>query len=535
MTSKYTTHVNPRGQQIQTAQTNPVPGKSLVVNNAGGYVFQVNDWDRLDRFLILGSEGNTYYQTAEKLTKENAKTVAGLLETDGLRVVARVVEISDSGRAPKNDPAIFVLAMATSASDLTVRQAALAAIPKVCRTGTHLFHFAQAVEAFRGWGRGLRKAVANWYQEKTVDDLQYQVMKYKQRDGWSNRDLLRLSHPKTTDLTRNALYNWIVKSENVDLSTFEGLARLNASEKVLKSTNPEEAVQLIKEHNLPHEVVNKELLNSSVVWEALLQKMPMTAMIRNLGKMSSVGILHELSANEKVVLNVLGNAEQIKRSRLHPLAILVALKTYQSGHGVRGSNTWAVNQRIVDALNEAFYTSFENIQPTGKNHFLGVDVSSSMTYGDIAGMAGITPNVAAAAMALATAKTEPNYMIRGFCTQLVDLKITPNLRLDEAVKRTQNASFGGTDCSAAITYATTHKIPVEAFVILTDNDTYAGPIHVFQALKKYRQATGINAKLAVVGFTSTGFSIADPSDSGMMDFVGFDSAAPAILADFIRG
>jgi 60 kDa SS-A/Ro ribonucleoprotein len=29
-------------------------------------------------------------------------------------------------------------------------------------------------------------------------------------------------------------------------------------------------------------------------------------------------------------------------------------------------------------------------------------------------------------------------------------------------------------------------------------------------------------------------SIADPSDAGMMDFVGFDSSAPALLADFAR-
>jgi 60 kDa SS-A/Ro ribonucleoprotein len=35
--------------------------------------------------------------------------------------------------------------------------------------------------------------------------------------------------------------------------------------------------------------------------------------------------------------------------------------------------------------------------------------------------------------------------------------------------------------------------------------------------------------------TSTGFTIADPTDAGMLDVVGFDSAAPAIMADFARG
>ena len=33
---------------------------------------------------------------------------------------------------------------------------------------------------------------------------------------------------------------------------------------------------------------------------------------------------------------------------------------------------------------------------------------------------------------------------------------------------------------------------------------------------------------------SNGFSIADPNDAGMLDVVGFDSATPALMADFSR-
>jgi 60 kDa SS-A/Ro ribonucleoprotein len=39
----------------------------------------------------------------------------------------------------------------------------------------------------------------------------------------------------------------------------------------------------------------------------------------------------------------------------------------------------------------------------------------------------------------------------------------------------------------------------------------------------------------VVGMTATEFTIADPSDAGMLDVVGFDAAAPAVMADFSRG
>ncbi|MBW3631376.1 MAG: hypothetical protein KY464_19090 [Gemmatimonadetes bacterium] len=46
--------------------------------------------------------------------------------------------------------------------------------------------------------------------------------------------------------------------------------------------------------------------------------------------------------------------------------------------------------------------------------------------------------------------------------------------------------------------------------------------------------TGIPAKLVVVGMASNGFTIADPNDTGMLGVVGFDAAAPQLIADFAR-
>src|SRR5690349_9717755 len=120
MATKYAKHVSKK----VTPQSEPIPGSTQVANSAGGYSFKVDDWTRLDRFLILGAEGGSYYATEQKLTKDNAAAVERCLQIDGLRTVARIVEISDSGRAPKNDPAILALAMAAKrGGDLATRQA----------------------------------------------------------------------------------------------------------------------------------------------------------------------------------------------------------------------------------------------------------------------------------------------------------------------------------------------------------------------------------------------------------------------------
>ena len=44
-----------------TPQNEPLRGKNMVKNAAGGYVFPVNNFTKLERFLVLGTEGGSYY------------------------------------------------------------------------------------------------------------------------------------------------------------------------------------------------------------------------------------------------------------------------------------------------------------------------------------------------------------------------------------------------------------------------------------------------------------------------------------------
>jgi 60 kDa SS-A/Ro ribonucleoprotein len=118
---------------------------------------------------------------------------------------------------------------------------------------------------------------------------------------------------------------------------------------------------------------------------------------------------------------------------------------------------------------------------------------------------------------------------------LTPLAISPRQRLDDAVKTVSNLPFGGTDCALPMLYAQAQEREIDTFVIYTDSETWAGDVHPAQALHDYRQASGIAARLVVVGMVSNGFSIADPADPGMLDVVGFDTATPQLISDFARG
>lgn len=542
-----------------------------VENNAGGFVFQISDFKQLERFLILGSEGGTYYVTENKLSKDNAKCVERCAKADGTRTVNTIVSISEAGRAPKNDQALFALAMVASIGSPETRAYALENLPKVARIGTHLFQFAEYVNGMRGWGRGLRNAVAKWYTSMPADKLAYQIIKYQSRSvegcgAWSHDDLLRLSHAKTNDLEHKEIFQYITegwtntvpghtsvfqvmnasamkKAEkgsrpDKEIGTYEldtpaALRVLEGFELAKRANTAKKLVSLISEYNLSREMLPTEYLKTPEVWEALLVKMPYTAMIRNLGNMSKAGILGPNSNGAIKVMDALKNRDLLRKAKVHPIAILAALMTYKTGHSLLGKGVWDVNNQIVNALDESFYLSFEFVKSTGKRFLIGQDISGSMTWGAIGGLQSLTPAMASAALAMVTVRTEPYLFYGGFGTHFEPLKINAKMRLDEVLTMISAKNFGGTDCSLPMVYAAQNKIPVDVFAVYTDGETYAGKVHPYQALKQYREKMGINAKSVVVGMTATKFSIADPSDPGMLDVAGFSTSTPAILADFV--
>lgn len=528
----------------KTPQTQPIPGRTdQVVNHNAGYVFTLDVWNRLNQFLILGTSSNTFYVSQQALTKENAKSVHDAIKEDGPRVVARIVEVSEKGLAPSNDPALFALAMCASLGNETTRKAAFLAVTKVCRIGTHLFHFVDYTQQFRGWGNGLRKAVANYYLNKTPIELVRDATKYNSRDGYSVRDILRLTHPLAPNRVYQDIFKYLVSGqipafagEDVDNNAYSYLYAVN----IIKENDLllQDILGFIGRFSLPREVVPTELLNKPEVWASLLPHMGMTAMIRNLATMTRNGTIAFGKPEVQYIAHALTNAEKLQKQRVHPITVLNALFTYKSGHSVRGTSTWTPNAQIVNALDKAFYLAFASVQPTNTRISLNVDRSQSMTQGDVGGVIGLTPRKAALAMALVTLNSEPegNVKVNAFAESIVELGVTKGQRLDDAIAVLEKVIEPKyTDCAQPILDAIKRKELFDVFVLITDSETFGGNIHVIQALEQYRTQTGIPAKLVVIGMVANGLSVGDPKDPLTLQIVGFDASAPALINNFITG
>ncbi len=505
--------------------------KRQVQNAAGGHAYPVSDMDQLDRFLVLGSTGGNYYFQEYELAKQNLDPVMRCIQADAVGVVRRTVEISKAGRAVKNDPAIFTLALVLKHGDEPARQAAAGAIVDVCRTGTHLLSLAAEVEGIgKGWGRSLKRGVARWFLDRDEDALAYQALKYAQRNGWALRDLLRLAHPKASE---SAVFQHILKGGVC------GHPLIDAAES-LKGLDPKTAAEMIALYRLPREAVPTELLNSPEVWRALLESMPMTAMVRNLGKMTQVGLVVSGSPAEAIVVEALGNPQRLRKARVHPLTLLVALAVYRSGRGIRGSLHWSPLDSVNAALSEAVGFAMESAPAMGLRTLVAIDVSGSM-HTHVAGVPALHTHEAAACMAIAATKVERIVHTVAFSSegrlagnagwQPLDVK---GRRLDDVVVTLQSLG-GGTDLALPLRAALALKEPVDLIQIYTDSETWAGRQHLDAVLDEYRRKRNPAVKLVVAAMTANRISVGDPEDPGILQAIGFDASLPQVISAFAGG
>ena len=551
-----------------------------VENSAGGFVYSVSDEQRLRRFLVLGTEGGTFYASQKDLTNANVNFLKEYAANDPATYFAILSDVDKNNIAPRHSTVLLALAVlythAGTVPEVLVtvtpgretdsgieerqtrqvdiaRPAIEANFNDFVRTGTHLFEFVQYVTMYRKWGRSLRRLVGSWYKTKDVGALAYQVVKYRQRDGWTHRDLLRKAHPQVDGALASVL-DYVTHGPVTMEDALKAGKPTTVNTDVADVIDEYEAVKrgVLKPEAataLSWEMLPTESLTNPEVWRSLIRtgNLPYTATLRNLGRMTSLGVFDDAKTLNDVIVR-LANPEYVKRARVHPFNVLTALKTYGSGGGFRGSLTWRPVQRIVDALDAAFYASFGNVQETGKRICIALDVSGSMSTPLM--NSNVSAREGSVAMAMATLAADPDttetiaFTSVGWVAPaqrarwgggITELGLSPRRRMDDIVNETKRLRFGGTDCSLPMLWAEAQKKTFDAFIVYTDNETWAGTIQPMDALRNYRAKVNPEARLIVVGMTATGFTIADPQDGGALDVVGFDASAPAIISNFVSG
>ena len=511
------------GQRVRTDERQ-------VVNNAGGYVYGADDASRLQRFLTLGAPQGTYYVGAAEHLADNVAFLVGLADRDPVGYVQQVLRTSQQGLTPKQQPGLFALAVAASAGNDQARTLALEVLPQVARTGSTLLTFVRYAKNLRGTGRGLRRALGRWYTGRDVDWTALQMVKYRTRDGWTHADVLRLAHPTTADPARNALFRWALRGERD-----EAVPRLVDELEALQAADTAtEVVRIVADDPaITWEMLPDRWLGTVAVWEALLANgVPLGALVRQLPRLTRIGLLYERSPWVEHVTGRVTDPAALKAARIHPLSVLSAARTYAQGQG-RGGRDWRPVRAVTQALDAGFYAAFGAVRPIGKPVLLALDVSGSMGW--TRNTAGLTPREVSAALALVTANVEKDWTIMGYSHRLVEVPIAPSMSLVQAVRTVEQVPMGGTDTSLPWQWATKQRRRFGGIVSYTDNETWSGKEHTAAAVSTYRRRVDPQARSVVVALESTGFTVNDPTDPLGLDVAGYDASVPTVVSDFVRG
>ena len=329
-----------------------------------------------------------------------------------------------------------------------------------------------------GIGRGIRRVFGNYFYSRTGLEVANLTTKYQNREGWTIKDVLTLIHidPKQMkdDDGRLAIdHIFKTKEEFAEIlkrsppspatNLYNAMKEIHTlTERIAQPpVNPALAslpnfqtvtdlnhiAHLITTAGLCREHLPSQLFKQRRIWEALLTNkgssgkgkgMPLTALIRNLGKLSTreIGIIEartyrDESPSGKLAYSVstaptmtptfppghaqhyteyifhrLTNKHDIKYTKIHPYTILVAMLTYKKGSGDKGSLTWIPNVHILDALDYAFRLAFQNITPTGKRIKIALDVSGSMSTAFCTGSPIVNCATASIAMMMMTLYVE---------------------------------------------------------------------------------------------------------------------------------
>jgi 60 kDa SS-A/Ro ribonucleoprotein len=520
-----------------TPQTQPIPGREaeMIQGRSGGFMFDAGIWNMLRRCLLIGTAQSTYYAGKHELTEDFISVVKEAVAIDPNRVALEILYASD-GRAINNSAPLFALVLLSMGETPEAKKAFQEVFPQIVRTGSHFYEWLGYTRAARGFGKIVREAGKQWLSRPDVKGLAYQLLKYQQRQGFSHRDALRLFHVKPPTDDHNELFRWVIQgwAELPAEIPSQVLAQIWWYEWLKR--NPDRAHEAIAQGHLTHEMAAPVGKMDKQAWQLLFNEMPVGAMLRNLGSLTELGVLRaDEPANLDRVEAALNNADRLRKGRIHPIDVLRALKTYQSGGRVgRSQKTWNPVDRIVDILEVAVELSFDIAEPTNKVFMHAVDVSSSMSWG-VVNSVGLSCCEIATAMALVTAKAEKNYAIRGFSTEFRDLSIFRQDTFSSALRKASNQNFGGTDASVAYKWMTKNKFKADVICFWTDSESWAGYNHPSQALAEYRQKVNSNVKAVYVTLAPYQITLVDPKDPLSWDLAGFDPGTPRLIQMLATG
>lgn len=164
---------------------------------------------QLRRFLYTSMEQPRYIAGNPELynyyAPEKLKSVVDILKGSNPEKLLNIIQIVNSENIlPRRETLFFALAVAIlSDSSYSFRHQAYQTVLQIIKNDKDLFEFIKFFTKIRKtFPSGLNKLISTYYLSKDPFELAKDVAKSNGYHGWTHKDLIKLSHCKSTTVSK---------------------------------------------------------------------------------------------------------------------------------------------------------------------------------------------------------------------------------------------------------------------------------------------------------------------------------------------
>jgi len=482
------------------------------VNSEGAPAYGFSPKHNLAQFAATGCLNHTFYATdIDQLT-----TVLGLCKKVDSEFIAKVAVYARTKNFMKDMPALLTAILAAEHPELFKK-----VFPKVVDNGKMLRNFMQTIRSGvvgrKSFGSSSKKQIRKWFDRNTDENLVWASV----GNDPSMADMIKMSHPKPSTKSREALYGYFLGKE-VNVEALPELVR--AYEVFKKDTT-------LPVPNVPFQMLTSLNLNTDT-WTEIAKNAPWHMTRMNLNTFKRHGVL-ENPDMVKMIASRLKNPELIAKAKVFPYQLMTAYKFAQD-----------MPFEITEALQDAMEIAINNVPAIEGKVYVCLDVSGSMSAPVTGYRAGSTSEVqcvdVAALVAAAVLRKNPRAEVIPFNQEVVTSLLHLNTR-DSVMTNAQKlaSAGGGTNISAPIKMLNDKNAKGDLVIFISDNESWVDadiPYRGTAMMEEWSEFQSRNpqAKLVCIDLTPNSSTQAlDRND--ILNVGGFSDEVFNVLAAFSAG
>ncbi len=345
---------------------------------------------------------------------------------------------------------------------------------------------------------------------------EFHAIKYRRAEGFGLKHLLRMAHPTPSDKRHDLIFSYLLDHSRWSDMPDEDKAlipKISAYEtlKRLPREHYHKARQLIREYELPWEMVVPLLGSNRETWKTVAPVMPIMALIRNLRNLIKSGALKSQSVREAVI-DRLTNKKLILNSKQFPFRWMSARNALRDM--LSDPSYWPDAEsasQIDDALNQALEISSDCLPRWPGRTVIACDLSGSMSYVPISEYSSIYPVDIACILSAVSHRLCEDSIIYAFGSKIARLSMHSESGMLNNAKHIREVNVGhSTYGYKVIEDLVLRRCVVDRIVIFTDMELYdesKQPIETDNTLcyfNKYRRDVNKEVELYFVNLAAYG-------------------------------